>query len=41
MIAESGKIEHDAFEKFLANKGRKRDDRPSDHRPVTAQFKVS
>lgn len=33
-----GKIEHGAFENHLDNQGKTRDDRPSDHRPISAVF---
>ena len=33
-----GKIEHNAYENQLDNNGKTRDDRPSDHRPVSAVF---
>lgn len=33
-----GKIDHTAFENHLDNSGRKRDERPSDHRPVKCTF---
>ena len=39
LIKNSGEIEHDAYENHLKNTGRKRDERPSDHRPVSARFK--
>lgn len=35
-----GKIEHEVFNRNLDNNGKKRDDRPSDHRPVSAVFDV-
>ena len=34
----SGKIEHDAYDEHTTNNGRNGDDRPSDHRPVSAIF---
>jgi hypothetical protein len=34
-----GKIEHSAYENQLDNNGKTRDDRPSDHRPVSAVFR--
>ncbi len=33
-----GKIEHAAYDKQVEKKGKSRDDRPSDHRPVSAVF---
>ena len=37
---KSARIEHDAFEKYTDNNGKTRDDRPSDHRPVSATFNI-
>ena len=37
-IEDSGHIEHRAFNRHVVNKGRSRDDRPSDHVPVSARF---
>ena len=34
-----GRIEHSVYEDQLDNNGKKRDDRPSDHRPVSAVFR--
>lgn len=34
----TGKIESAAFDSFVTKKGKSRDDRPSDHRPVSATF---
>jgi hypothetical protein len=34
-----GKIEHKVYEKYLKGTGKNADDRPSDHRPVSAIFK--
>jgi hypothetical protein len=39
LITNSGIIEHDAHERHIKNTGRKRDERPSDHRPVSARFR--
>lgn len=36
----SGRIETAAFDKFVENNAKTRDDRPSDHRPVSARFLV-
>lgn len=33
-----GKIAHNAYNAYLKGRGRKPDDRPSDHRPVSAVF---
>lgn len=38
LIKNSGKIQHDAYEQHLKGSGSKADDRPSDHRPVSAVF---
>jgi hypothetical protein len=35
---DSGTIERAAYNKFVANKGKSRDDRPSDHIPLSAKF---
>jgi len=37
--AGKGKIEHEAYEKHLKGTGRNADDRPSDHRPISAIFR--
>jgi hypothetical protein len=37
-IKDSGKIEHAAFDKYVTNKGKSRDERPSDHKPLSARF---
>lgn len=37
-IKHSGRIEHAAFDKQVANKGKSRDDRPSDHKPLSGRF---
>ena len=34
----SGKVEHAAFDKHVVNKGKTRDDRPSDHKPLSGKF---
>lgn len=36
LVKKKGKIEHEAYENHLKGAGRKPDDRPSDHRPVSA-----
>ncbi|MFQ5801614.1 MAG: endonuclease/exonuclease/phosphatase family protein [Candidatus Methylomirabilales bacterium] len=38
LVAGKGRIEHTVFEKHLKGSGRNADDRPSDHRPVSAVF---
>lgn len=38
LIKDSGKIEHDAYEQYVTGSGKKADDRPSDHRPVSVEF---
>ncbi len=40
LVTNKGKIEHEAYEKHLKGTGRKADDRPSDHRPISAVFRV-
>jgi hypothetical protein len=37
-LRDSGEIEHKAFDKHVVNKGKTRDDRPSDHKPLSAKF---
>ena len=37
-IAGSGQVEHAAYDKHVAKRGDKRDERPSDHKPLSAQF---
>lgn len=37
-VKDSGVIEHEAFDKHVERKGISRDDRPSDHKPVSARF---
>ena len=39
LVPDKGAIEHAAYEKHLKGSGRKADDRPSDHRPISAVFK--
>lgn len=34
----SGKIEHAAYDKYVDNGGKSRDDRPSDHKPLSGKF---
>lgn len=40
LVAGSGRIEHAAYTVWTVNNGRSRDDRPSDHRPVSAIFEA-
>jgi hypothetical protein len=35
VVAGTGTVEHAAYEALLVNQGSKRQDRPSDHRPVS------
>jgi hypothetical protein len=35
VVAGTGTVEHAAYEALAANQGSKREDRPSDHRPVS------
>jgi endonuclease/exonuclease/phosphatase family metal-dependent hydrolase len=37
-VQETGKVEHAAYDKFVVNKGKTRDDRPSDHKPLSGKF---
>lgn len=37
-VRDSGYIEHEAFEKYIVKTGKTRDERPSDHRPLSARF---
>ncbi len=37
-VRDSGKIEHAAYDKHVVKLGKTRDDRPSDHRPLSARF---
>ena len=39
LVPERGKIEHEAYEKYVSGNGKRAEDRPSDHRPVSAEFK--
>ncbi len=39
-IQGSGCVEHGIYEKYVKGKGRKRDDRPSDHVPLSAKFEL-
>ena len=37
-VQGSGRIEHEVFDQHVSNRGRSRDDRPSDHKPLSARF---
>lgn len=37
-VKDSGKIEHHVYDKHVVKKGKSRDDRPSDHKPLSAKF---
>ena len=37
-VRDSGKIEHAVFDKHVVKNGKTRDDRPSDHKPLSAKF---
>lgn len=37
-VRDSGQIEHAAFDKYVLRSGKTRDERPSDHRPLSARF---
>ena len=37
-VKNSGLIEHKTFDRHVVNKGKTRDDRPSDHKPLSATF---
>ncbi len=37
---DSGIVEHEAFRRHVKGSGGKRDDRPSDHRPLSARFEL-
>lgn len=37
-VKDSGQVEHAVYDKHVTNNGRSRDDRPSDHKPLSAQF---
>jgi hypothetical protein len=39
LVSGKGKIEHKIYEKYLNGTGKNADDRPSDHRPISAIFK--
>jgi hypothetical protein len=37
-IENSGRVEHAAYDRHVAKRGRSRDERPSDHKPLSARF---
>lgn len=37
-VKDSGQVEHKAYDKHVVNNGKTRDDRPSDHKPLSARF---
>jgi hypothetical protein len=37
-VPDSGRVEHRPYDRQLVNRGKTRDDRPSDHRPLSARF---
>ena len=39
LVKGSGRIEHELYEANVKNSGNKKNERPSDHRPVSAKFK--
>jgi hypothetical protein len=40
LVAGTGTVEHAAYEALVANQGSKREDRPSDHRPVSVTLQA-
>lgn len=40
-VKDSARIEHKAFDRHMASKGNSRDDRPSDHKPLSARFALA
>ncbi len=40
-VKDSGMVEHKAYDKYVAKQGRTRDQRPSDHKPLSARFTVA
>jgi endonuclease/exonuclease/phosphatase family metal-dependent hydrolase len=40
-VKDSGCIEHEAFDKHVEKKGETRDERPSDHKPLSARFALT
>ena len=39
-VPDSVRVEHRAYDRQLVNRGKTRDDRPSDHRPLSATFEL-
>jgi hypothetical protein len=39
-VPESGRVEHPAYDRQEVHRGKTRDDRPSDHRPLSARFEL-
>ena len=39
-VKDSGVVEHAAYDKYVTKKGRTRDERPSDHKPLSARFEL-
>jgi hypothetical protein len=37
-VRDSGRVEHAAYDRHVAKKGASRDERPSDHKPLSARF---
>jgi hypothetical protein len=37
-VKDSGRVEHAAYDRHVAKRGRNRDERPSDHKPLSARF---
>jgi len=37
-VRDSGRVEHAAFDRHATKRGASRDERPSDHRPLSARF---
>lgn len=37
-VRDSGQIEHAAYDKYIVKRGKTRDERPSDHKPLSARF---
>jgi hypothetical protein len=37
-VKDSGRVEHAAYDRHVSKKGASRDERPSDHKPLSARF---
>jgi hypothetical protein len=37
-VKDSGQVEHTAYDRHVEGKGASRDERPSDHKPLSARF---